>query len=592
MPWYKTGTVKTTINTNAIVGTGTSFIANARVGDAFKGPDGAWYEVTNIASDTAMSIAPNYAGPTVAAGTYAITPVQGYVKDLADQAKAMILQWGTTLAGLGTVATENVVPITKGGTGAITAPLARTALGLGTVAVENILPVAKGGTGATTIPLARTALGLVPQTSVSDASAGRLMLTGAFGEGGIATPNAAAGVDVNTLVNPGRYVVVGTSPNMADIGDQYIDVYATTAGTVRQFASSDKTTDTSSRVRVGGTWSEWVGGGSGSGLPLGTAIAWNISEATIPGGWIARNGQILNRADWPELWTLISGTTVSDTSWISTPTLRGKYSSGNGTTTFRMPDDNGKHSDGLGLGAVVQRGYGKNSSGVVGEHQADQMQAHKHRLTQTGGAGAPELDGVDVPGGVVAALGAGSVNTGQRALSGVPYTGPDVGNPATGGNARSGSETRMVNTTVIWCTVAAVKAVNVGTVDVTALATTVASQASKIQNVEGAIPMRGVSAYVSFNGTGSPAILSGYGVDSVTRNAVGDYTINFTAGFLTKATYAWSANAMDTDASGDAFCGRPFGADKTTSKFRFKVMNGGSTAQDSAEVSVLIFGGV
>jgi hypothetical protein len=26
------------------------------VGDAFLGPDGRWYEVTNIASDTALSI--------------------------------------------------------------------------------------------------------------------------------------------------------------------------------------------------------------------------------------------------------------------------------------------------------------------------------------------------------------------------------------------------------------------------------------------------------------------------------------------------------------------------------------------------------
>lgn len=167
MPWYKTGTVKTTINTNAIVGTGTSFIANARVGDAFKGPDGAWYEVTNIASDTAMSIAPNYAGPTVAAGTYAITPVQGYVKDLADQAKAMILAWGTTLAGLGAVSSENVVPVAKGGTGGTTQATARTGLGLGTVAVENVLPVAKGGTGTTTGPVV-----MVGSTAAADGVAG------------------------------------------------------------------------------------------------------------------------------------------------------------------------------------------------------------------------------------------------------------------------------------------------------------------------------------------------------------------------------------------------------------------------------------
>ncbi|NNA42475.1 tail fiber domain-containing protein, partial [Pseudomonas lundensis] len=117
MPWYKAGTVKTTNNSNAIIGTGTAFIANARTGDAFRGPDGAWYEVTNIASDTALSISPNYQGPTVAAGGYALAPMQGYVKDLADQVRAIVQQWGATLAGLGPLSSVSIAPIANGGTG-------------------------------------------------------------------------------------------------------------------------------------------------------------------------------------------------------------------------------------------------------------------------------------------------------------------------------------------------------------------------------------------------------------------------------------------------------------------------------------------
>ena len=138
MPWYKAGTVKTTNNSNAIIGAGTAFIANSRVGDAFRGPDGAWYEVTNIASDTALSISPNYQGPTVAAGAYALAPMQGYVKDLADQARAIIQQWGATLAGLGTVSTENVVPFTKGGLGTTSKAAAKIALDMGTAASANL----------------------------------------------------------------------------------------------------------------------------------------------------------------------------------------------------------------------------------------------------------------------------------------------------------------------------------------------------------------------------------------------------------------------------------------------------------------------
>ncbi|SEJ49203.1 hypothetical protein [Pseudomonas sp. NFR16] len=85
MPWYKAGTVSVTQNSNAVIGVGTAFIANSRVGDAFKGPDGRWYEVVNIASDTALAISPPYAGPTAAGAGYSITPVQGYVKASADR---------------------------------------------------------------------------------------------------------------------------------------------------------------------------------------------------------------------------------------------------------------------------------------------------------------------------------------------------------------------------------------------------------------------------------------------------------------------------------------------------------------------------
>lgn len=88
MTWYKTGTVAVTPGSNAVLGTGTSFIANARVGDAFRGPDGEWYEVTNIASDTALSIAPDYQGLAMTAGSYSLAPMQGYVKDSADALRA------------------------------------------------------------------------------------------------------------------------------------------------------------------------------------------------------------------------------------------------------------------------------------------------------------------------------------------------------------------------------------------------------------------------------------------------------------------------------------------------------------------------
>ncbi|QXG49232.1 phage tail protein [Pseudomonas viridiflava] len=109
MPWYKSGTVSVTQNSNAVIGSGTAFIANSRVGDAFRGPDGGWYEITNIASDTAMSISPAYQGATANGGSYALAPLQGYVKDSADALRALVNQFGGVLAVLGSTGTQDGV---------------------------------------------------------------------------------------------------------------------------------------------------------------------------------------------------------------------------------------------------------------------------------------------------------------------------------------------------------------------------------------------------------------------------------------------------------------------------------------------------
>lgn len=160
MPWYKAGTVSVVLNSNAVIGAGTAFIANSRVGDAFRGPDGRWYEVTNIAIDTAMSISPAYQGPTANGGSYALAPMQGYVKDSADALRALVNQFGSKLAALGTTGNYDTLPVAKGGTGGVNQGEARANLGLGAVAVENTLPIAKGGTGASTLAAARAALGV------------------------------------------------------------------------------------------------------------------------------------------------------------------------------------------------------------------------------------------------------------------------------------------------------------------------------------------------------------------------------------------------------------------------------------------------
>lgn len=161
MPWYRTGTVAITAGQTTVTGTGTSFAANGRIGDGFLGPDGRWYEVTNIVSATVLSILPAYQGATVSGATYALAPIQGYPKALADSFNSIANQWGATLAGLGTVSVENVVPVEKGGTGSSNKDTARSNLGCGSAATlaaasskvdtteGRALRVADHGVGAT-----------------------------------------------------------------------------------------------------------------------------------------------------------------------------------------------------------------------------------------------------------------------------------------------------------------------------------------------------------------------------------------------------------------------------------------------------------
>ncbi|WP_189659509.1 phage tail protein, partial [Pseudomonas amygdali] len=173
MPWYKSGTVSVTQNSNAVIGTNTAFIANSRVGDGFRGPDGGWYEVTNIASNTAMSIAPNYQGATNSAGGYALAPLQGYVKDSADALRALVNQFGSTLAVLGTSGTR------EGVRGALAAAASGNNGDIVSLSgLTTALTIEQGGTGKKTAGEAIQALGGV-RLGAGNSSIGTSLFSGA-----------------------------------------------------------------------------------------------------------------------------------------------------------------------------------------------------------------------------------------------------------------------------------------------------------------------------------------------------------------------------------------------------------------------------
>ena len=100
----------------------------------------------------------------------------------------------------------------------------------------------------------------------------------------------------------------------------------------------------------------------------------------------------------------------------------------------------------------------------------------------------------------------------------------------------------------------------------------------------------GPKAWCYFNGNtaGTNAPTAGYNVTSVTRNGVGDYTINFTTA-LTNANY--SATGMASAGGGfKVISDNDVTTARTTTAFRILSVNSANAAVDSDRVSIQVFG--
>jgi len=119
------------------------------------------------------------------------------------------------------------------------------------------------------------------------------------------------------------------------------------------------------------------------------SIQWfNGSRAAIPAGYVAADGQVLSRADYPELWDMLSRNQfniVSDTDWLSAPDKRASFSSGDEVSTFRMPDINGVQQN--SLKGLFIRGDGYAASGTVNRDAIRNIVASLSGATSTWATG-------------------------------------------------------------------------------------------------------------------------------------------------------------------------------------------------------------
>lgn len=100
--WYKGGTVSVTNGSAVVTGSGTAFVANVKVGDAFVGPDDRSYEIVTVNSNTSLTISPSYLGSNQSGQSYRIQPTNGITVDLTNSVQSLIGTYSGVLAGAGT----------------------------------------------------------------------------------------------------------------------------------------------------------------------------------------------------------------------------------------------------------------------------------------------------------------------------------------------------------------------------------------------------------------------------------------------------------------------------------------------------------
>lgn len=155
-------------------------------------------------------------------------------------------------------------------------------------------------------------------------------------------------------------------------------------------------------------------------VPTGSVI-WVPANAA-PTGFLKLNGASLSRATYSALWAFAnaSGNTVVEASWSANT---GKFSTGDLSTTFRVPD----------LRGYFVRGWddsrGVDSGRAIGTYQADALKTHTH----ANNVGA--LSGYSTSSDIGAGFGFNN------------STATQTGNPSTGTSA----ETRPMNAALLAC---------------------------------------------------------------------------------------------------------------------------------------------
>lgn len=191
------------------------------------------------------------------------------------------------------------------------------------------------------------------------------------GLSGELTGNAATATALKTARNIGGVSFNGTAninlPGVNETGNQNTTGNAATATKLATARTINGVSfDGGSNISIGDPIGLFLGG-----------VQWfNGARAKVPDGYLTADGQLLSRATYPDLWAAINATyaPVTDAVWLASSTKRACFSTGDGTTTFRMPDLNGIQPDSVKGLFLRGDGYDKNIGSVL----SSQNLSHTH----------------------------------------------------------------------------------------------------------------------------------------------------------------------------------------------------------------------
>ena len=191
-------------------------------------------------------------------------------------------------------------------------------------------------------------------------------------------------------------------------------------------------------------------------------VKWVPSRQMIGLGTVPLDGGTYNRATYPDAWALIRDGKVPKTTealWASDLTARASFTEGDGTTTFRVPDYNGKSAG--SYQALFLRGDGALAA-AAGVIQRDAFQDHQHTIPFTGQGVTNGYTSYKLTNNAIESQGATS-------------------NAALG---RVATETRPINVSGVWTIRLFGSTSNVGNIDVAQLSSQLNTVDNRLVSVE------------------------------------------------------------------------------------------------------------